>query len=61
MTGLASGNMDVSNMCTELSQLLRYSLSYTGQSVILSQEIDNARHYLYIMKTPYEDDLEYEW
>ena len=61
MTGLASGNMDVSNMCTELSQLLRYSLSYTGQSVILSQEIDNARHYLYIMKIRYEDDLEYEW
>ena len=61
MTGLASGNMDVSNMCAELSQLLRYSLSYTGQSVILSQEIDNARHYLYIMKIRYEDDLEYEW
>lgn len=61
MTGLASGNMDVSNMCTELSQLLRYSLSYTGQSVVLSQEIDNARHYLYIMKIRYEDDLEYEW
>ena len=61
MTGLASGNTDVSDMCTELSQLLRYSLSYTGQSVLLSQEIDNARHYLYIMKIRYEDDLKYEW
>ncbi|MFR1299458.1 MAG: sensor histidine kinase [Blautia massiliensis (ex Durand et al. 2017)] len=35
--------------------------SYTGQSVLLSQEIDNARHYLYIMKIRYEDDLKYEW
>lgn len=61
MTGLASGNMEVSSMCTELSQLLRYSLSYTGKSVSLAQEIDNAGHYLYIMKMRYEDDLEYEW
>ena len=32
-----------------------------GRSVLLSQEIDNARHYLYIMKIRYEDDLKYEW
>jgi two-component system sensor histidine kinase YesM len=61
MTGLANGNTTVSRMCSELANLLRYSLSYTGQSVRLEQEITNAESYLYIMKMRYEDDLVYEW
>ncbi|NCC42386.1 MAG: sensor histidine kinase, partial [Clostridia bacterium] len=61
MTGLSSGNTAVSTMCSELANLLRYSLSYTGQSVRLEQEIANAESYLYIMKMRYEDDLMYEW
>lgn len=61
MAGLSSGNMTVSTMCSELANLLRYSLSYTGQAVLLEQEITNANSYLYIMKMRYEDDLIYEW
>lgn len=61
MAGLSSGNTSVSRMCSELANLLRYSLSYTGQSVQLEQEITNAESYLYIMKMRYEDDLLYEW
>ena len=61
MTGLSSGNTTVSTMCSELANLLRYSLSYTGQSVLLEQEITNTSSYLYIMKMRYEDDLIYSW
>lgn len=61
LTGLAAGSAEVSTMCSRLSMLLRYSLSYTGQSVTLGQEIENAGHYLYIMKIRYEEDLEYHW
>lgn len=61
MTGLDTGNTKVSKMCSELASLLRYSLSYTGQSVRLEQEIINARTYLYLMKMRYEDDLVCEW
>lgn len=61
MAGLSSGNTTVSTMCSELANLLRYSLSYTGQSVLLGQEITNTSSYLYIMKMRYEDDLIYSW
>lgn len=61
MTGLSGGNTAVSDMCSQLSSLLRYSLSYIGQSVRLEQEITNAGSYLYIMKMRYEEKLEYEW
>lgn len=61
MTGLSGGNINVSRMCSELANLLRYSLSYTGQSVRLEQEITNAASYLYIMKMRYEENLEYDW
>ena len=61
MAGLSNGNMTVSTMCSELANLLRYSLSYTRQAVLLEQEITNAKSYLYIMKMRYEEDLIYEW
>ena len=61
MAGLSNGNTTVSTMCSELANLLRYSLSYNGQSVLLEQEITNAASYLYIMKMRYEDDLVYDW
>ena len=61
MTGLIDGSTAVSNMCSQLSALLRYSLSYIGQAVRLEQEIANAGSYLYIMKMRYEETLEYEW
>ncbi|HCT91718.1 MAG TPA: sensor histidine kinase [Lachnospiraceae bacterium] len=61
MAGLGSGSMTVSTMCGELANLLRYSLSYTGQPVLLEQEIANADSYLYIMKMRYEDGLDYDW
>ena len=61
MTSLTSGCPVVSQMSNELANLLRYSLSNTGQSVALSNEIENIKSYLYIMKMRYEDTLVYTW
>lgn len=61
MTGLIQGSKDVSAMCSELAALLRYSLSYSGQSVKMAQEIENGKSYLYIMKLRYEEKLECQW
>lgn len=61
MTGLNNGDTTVFQMCSELASLLRYSLSYTGQSVNLGQEIANAKSYLYIMKIRYENDFSCIW
>lgn len=61
MTGLNNGDTTVFQMCSELASLLRYSLSYTGQSVELGQEIANAKSYLYIMKIRYETDFSCIW
>lgn len=59
--GLSSNNLIVSQMCSKLSELLRYSVLYTGKSVTLENEMENIRSYLYIMQTRYEDSLEYIW
>jgi sensor histidine kinase YesM len=59
--GLLSNNLIISRMCSELSKLLRYSISYTGKSVTMESEIENIKSYLYIMQTRYEDSLEYIW
>ncbi|MGL6198510.1 MAG: cache domain-containing sensor histidine kinase [Lachnospiraceae bacterium] len=61
MTGLTNGDTTVSKMCSELAGLLRYSLSYNGQSVDFTQEISNAQSYLYIMQMRYEDTLICNW
>lgn len=59
--GMESGNRTVMQMCTELAQLLRYSITYTSEQVPLSYEMDNLRHYLYIMKMRHEHMLECSW
>lgn len=61
MTGLNNDDPTVFQMCSKLASLLRYSLSYTGQSVELGQEIANAKSYLYIMKIRYENDFSCTW
>lgn len=59
--GMETGNRTVPRMCTELSNLLRYSITYTHRSIPLEKEVENIRSYLYIMKTRYEHMLEYSW
>lgn len=59
--GMENGDRTVPKMCSELSNLLRYSISYTHKSVLLKNELENIQSYLYIMKIRYEHMLEYTW
>lgn len=59
--GMESGNRIVPKMCSELSSLLRYSITYTHKNVLLLNELDNIRNYLYIMKIRYEHMLDYSF
>lgn len=59
--GLESGSRTVPKMCAELSNLLRYSITYTHKNVLLRNEIKNIQSYLYIMKIRYEQMLDYTW
>lgn len=59
--GLEAGSRTVPKMCFQLSCLLRYSINYTHKSVLLRNELENIRSYLYIMKMRYEHMLDYSW
>lgn len=60
-TGLTYNSTTVYSMCNELASLLRYSLSFSGQTVHFNQEIQHANSYLYIMRMRFENDLECNW
>ena len=59
--GLEQNNMVIPQMCRELSNILRYSISYMRKTVSLKDEIENIKSYLYIMQMRYEDMLQCEW
>jgi two-component system sensor histidine kinase YesM len=61
MTGLENGNMKVFHMCNKLSALLRYSLSFSGKAVQISDEVENVENYLYIMNARLEGRLAVAW
>lgn len=59
--GLEIGSKTVPKMCSELANLLRYSITYNYKTVSLQDEINNISSYLYIMKMRYEHMLEFTW
>lgn len=59
--GYEDGSERVNRMCRELADLLRYSIKYEHKQVELSDEFQNIRNYLSIMKMRYEDNMEVEW
>lgn len=59
--GLEQGNTTVPKMCTELANLLRYSINFNHRTVRLKDEFDNIKSYLYIMKMRHEHMLDYSW
>lgn len=59
--GLEQENMIIPQMCSELSNILRYSVSYSGKEVTLKDELQNITSYLYIMEMRYENMMECIW
>ena len=58
--GLESGNEEISELCDQFAQMLRYSTDVRSQTATLKDELDNASLYLSLCKSRYEDQLEYE-
>ncbi len=59
--GYEDGSERVNQMCRKLGNLLRYSIKYDHKRVKLSDEIQNIKDYLAIMKMRYEDNMSVSW
>lgn len=57
---LTNGQNDASDMITQLSNMLRYSLD-GEQFASLEDEVECCKTYIEIMKTRYKDRIEAEW
>lgn len=57
---LTNGQNDASDMITQLSDMLRYSLD-GEQFASLEDEVECCKTYIEIMKTRYKDKIEAEW
>ena len=58
--GLESGNEEITEICDQFARMLRYSTDVRSQIATIKEELDNVRHYLYLCKMRFEDQLEYE-
>lgn len=56
-----AGSREISNMCIELSEMLRYTGSFSHDTVTLGDELNHAENYLKLYKWRYEDKLSYEF
>ena len=57
--GAEYGCTGVYDMCSELSDMLRYITAYGSASVPLSDEVEHTKNYLLLMKARYEDYFTY--
>lgn len=51
----------ISDMTQALSKMLRYNLDMNEDQVRVAEELENIRHYVLILKSRFEDQLEVEW
>ena len=58
--GLESGNEEITELCDQFAQMLRYSTDVKSQTATLQQELEHVRTYLFLCKSRYEDQLEFE-
>ena len=57
--GIEAGCENISDMCVELSDMLRYVAAYQKVTVPLREEIAHTKNYLSLMKSRYEDFFTY--
>ena len=58
--GLESGSEEITELCDQFAQMLRYSTDVSSQTATLEEELENVQHYLYLCKARYEDQLKFE-
>lgn len=57
--GLEVGSMEVSDLCDQFAQMLRYATDLRSRTATLADEVENARRYLGLVKARFEALLEY--
>ena len=57
--GLACGSEEITDICDQFAQMLRYATDLRSNTATLGAELQNARRYLQLVKARYEDQLTY--
>ena len=57
--GLECGSMEITVICDQFAQMLRYATDLRTKTATLGNELQNARRYLQLLKARYEDQLTY--
>ena len=57
--GLEVGSLEVSDLCDQFAQMLRYATDLRSRTATLADEVENARRYLGLVKARFEALLEY--
>ena len=55
--GMESGSEEISDLCDQFAQMLRYANDLRSRDASLGDELQNARRYLTLVKARYEDLL----
>ena len=57
--GMECGSEEITDICDQFAQMLRYAADLRTKSATLGEELQNARRYLQLVKARYEDQLTY--
>lgn len=57
--GMDCGSEEIIDICDQFAQMLRYAADLRTKTATLGEELQNARHYLQLVKARYEDQLTY--
>ena len=57
--GMESGAEEITDICDQFAQMLRYSTNLHEIAVTLGDELNHVRNYLHLVKARYEDRLTY--
>lgn len=57
--GMECGSEEITDICDQFAQMLRYATDLRSKTATLGEELQNARRYLQLVKARYEDRLTY--
>ncbi len=57
--GMESGSEEITALCDQFAQMLRYATDIRSQTATLREELDNVERYLLLSKARYEDKLRF--
>lgn len=57
--GLESGSEEVTDLCAQFGQMLRYSTDFRSKTVELREDVEHVTNYLMLLKSRWQDALEY--